>query len=70
MHVPFQANFPQYNNCGPISQLSKYVEIMLFDVVFNEKNAQDIICSTEENLLRHIFTMGALWSIIQTELGN
>ena len=41
MHVPFQANFPQYNNCGPISQLSKYVEIMLFDVVFIEKNAKD-----------------------------
>ena len=24
----------------------------------------------KENLLHHIFTMGALWSIIQTDLGN
>ena len=37
----FGPNFSWYNNCGPISQLSKCVEIMLFDVVFIEKNAKD-----------------------------
>ena len=31
----------RYNDFDPISQLSKYVEIMLFDVVSIEKNAKD-----------------------------
>ena len=43
---------------------------MLFDVFFIEKNAKDKKHSTEENLLGHIFTMGALWSIIQTDFRN
>ena len=66
----FRPIFPQYKNCGPISQLPKCVEIMLFHVVFIEKNAKDKKCSTEKIFLCHIFTMGALWSIIQTNLGS
>ena len=34
-------NFPQYNNFGCISQLSKYVKIMVFDVVSIEKDVKD-----------------------------
>ena len=37
----FRPIFPWYNNCGPISQLSKHVEVMLLDVVFIEKNGKD-----------------------------
>ena len=43
---------------------------MLFGVVFIEKNAKDIKWSSEKYLLCHIFTMGALWNMIQTDSGN
>ena len=37
----FWSFFPQYNNCSPFSYLSKCVEIILFGVVFMEKNIKN-----------------------------
>jgi len=40
MHLPFLVNFPWYNNCSLFFWLSKCGEIMLFGVVFIEKNCE------------------------------
>jgi len=40
MHLPFLVNFPWYNNCSLFFWLSKCGEIMLFGVVFIEKNTK------------------------------
>jgi len=41
MHLPFLVNFPQYKNCSLFFWLSKCGEIMLFGVVFIEKNTKN-----------------------------
>jgi hypothetical protein len=61
MHLPFWAIFPRYKNCSPFSYLSNCVEIMLFGVVFMEKNAKNKKKrGAFENLSPHISTMEAL----------
>ena len=59
--------FSSYNHCSLCSELSKCVQIMLFGVVFITKTKK---ASSENNLLPHIFTMGELWNIIQTDSGS
>ena len=71
-HSFFWQTVPQYNNCGPISQFSKCVEIMLFDVVFIEKKATDknvavkkisyVICSQWEDFKHNSNWFGKLQS--------
>ena len=71
MHIPFWSFFPRYNNCSPFSQLYKYVEIILFGLVFMEKNTKNKKKrGTFHNLLPHISTLGALQNIFQTDSGS
>jgi len=61
MHLPFLVNVPWYNNCSLFFWPSKCGEIMLFGVVFIEKNIKNKKKhGTFENLLPHILTMEAL----------
>ena len=69
MNFPFffESNFPQYNNHSPFS----HVEIMLFCIIFMGKNAKSSTkASSEKDILPHIYRMGALQDIIQTDSGS
>ena len=73
MYFPFWPNFPQYNNCSPSSLLPKFVEIVVFAVVFKEKNSKkkkEKKAGDLKILLANISTMGALHSMIETDFGS
>jgi hypothetical protein len=64
MYLPFWEIFPRYKSCSSFSYLSNCVEIILFAVVFIEKNATK---KKNRTLLKIFYLISPQWEHFRTK---